>query len=85
VAQAGFAVANIAVINPVHRQLARVIDFRVRTIGAVTCSPAGPQLLTLLKDPSRGHGWLVPVSGRTGRASRRIALDGEPNGIVFAR
>jgi hypothetical protein len=28
VAQAGFAVADIAVVNPVHRHLARVIDFR---------------------------------------------------------
>jgi DNA-binding beta-propeller fold protein YncE len=74
---------RVGVINPMTMRLVRVI----RTGGIPTGLarwPGRPEVLALMS-ASISSGWLLPISGRTGIASRRIVLGGEPTGIAFAR
>jgi len=76
---------GVGVINPVTMRLVRVIRPGGAILNGLVRWPGRPEVLALIGSrASVLRGWLLPISGETGRAGPRLVLGGQPEGIVFA-
>jgi DNA-binding beta-propeller fold protein YncE len=76
--------STIAVIDTATRKLVRIVRFGNGSI-RLAAVPGGSQVVAVVTVWPSGKGWLVPVSMTTGKVGSRIACDGQPDGIYFAR
>ncbi len=76
--------ATVAVIDTATQSLVWIVRFGTGFM-RLAAVPGGSQVVAVVTAAPSGKGWLVPVSMTTGKVGSRIACDGQPDGIYFAR